>query len=168
MIAENRWFWLPPSRCGAALEGQGFRSSRGWRHRRLPRPAPAPRAVGGDGFGWPGFDGGHPPAVGRITDVGCAFAFTGLLVHPHVRHRDVARLREPLISNRQASPGVILADRAEKAILASLRFRRRKGVGNVCGPAAGTLFLVLVLPSRVHTAPRTSGLDRLDWTGWSP
>ncbi|PKW10925.1 hypothetical protein SAMN05428944_1873 [Streptomyces sp. 1222.5] len=135
----------------AALEGCGFGSSPGWRRRRLPHAAPAPRAVRGDGFGWPGFDGALPPAVGGITGAGAGF--TGLLVHPHERHWDVTRrLREPLLSERQASLGVALADRADEPIVASLRSWRRKGVGNVRGPADGAVSLALIPP----------------WIRWSP
>lgn len=129
----------------AALEGCGFGSSPGWRHRRLPHAAPAPRVVGDDGFGWPGFDGALPPAVGRITCAGAGFA--GPLVHPHERHRDVARrLQEPPLSERQASLGVALADRADEPIVAPLRSWRRKDVGNVRRPADGAVFLALVPP----------------------
>ncbi|GAA3127627.1 hypothetical protein GCM10010521_12580 [Streptomyces rameus] len=135
----------------AALEGCGFGSSPGWRHRRLPHAAPAPRAVRGDGFGGPGFGGGLPPAAGRITGAGAGFA--GLLVHPHERHRDVARrLREPLLSERQASLGVALADRADEPIVASRRSWRGKGVGNVRGPADGPVFLALT-PSLIPWSP---------------
>lgn len=129
----------------AALEGRGFGSSPGRRHRRLPHAAPAPRVVGDDDFGWPGFDGVRPPAVGRITGAGAGFA--GLLVHRHERHRDVARgLQEPLLSERQASLGDALADRADEPIVASLRSWRRKGVGSVRGPADGAVFLALARP----------------------
>lgn len=127
----------------AALEGCGFGPSPGWRRRRLRHAAPAPRAVRGDGFGWPGFDGALPPAAGGITGAGSA----GLLAHPHERHRDVTRrLQEPLLSERQASLGVALADRADEPIVASLRSWRGKGVGNVRGPADGAVFLALVPP----------------------
>ncbi|MGW7383828.1 hypothetical protein [Streptomyces sp. NPDC054794] len=127
----------------AALEGCGFGSSSGWRHRRLPYAAPSPCVVGDDDFGWPGFDGALPPAVGRITGAG----FAGLLVHPHERHREVARrLQEPLLSERQASLGVALTDRADEPIVASLRSWRRKDVGNVRRPADGAVFLALVPP----------------------
>jgi hypothetical protein len=128
----------------AALEGCGFGSSPGRRH-RLPHAVPAPRVVGDDGFGWPGFDGVRPPAVGRITGAGAGFA--GLLVHRHERHRDVARrLQEPLLSERQGSLGVASADRADEPIVASLRSWRGKGVGNLRRPADGAGFLTLVPP----------------------
>lgn len=127
----------------AALEGCGFGSSPGRRHRRLPHAVPAPRVVGDDGFGWPGFDGVRPPAVGRITGAG----FAGLLVHRHERHRDVARrLQDPLLSERQASLGVALADQADEPSVASLRSWRRKDVGNVRGLADGAVFLAPVPP----------------------
>ncbi|SEE21737.1 hypothetical protein SAMN05216533_1700 [Streptomyces sp. Ag109_O5-10] len=123
----------------ATLEGCGFGSSPGWRRRRLPHATSASRVVGDDDFGWPGIDGALPPAVGRITGAGAGFA--GLLVHPHVRHRDMARrLQEPLLSERQASLGVASADRADEPIVASLRSWRRKDVGNVRRPADGAVF----------------------------
>lgn len=123
----------------AALKGCGFGSSPGWRHGRLPYAAPASRVVGDDDFGRPGFDGALPPAVGRITCVG--FVFSGLLVHPHERHRDVGRRSQELLpSGRQASVGAALADRDDEPIVASLHSWRRKGVGNVSRPAGGAVF----------------------------
>lgn len=127
----------------AALEGCGFESSPGRRNRRLPHAAPAPRVIGDDDFGWPGFDGALPPAVGRITGA----AFAGLLVHPQERHRDVARrLEEPLLSEPQASLGVASAGRADEPIVASLRSWLRKDVRNVRRPADGAVFLAPAPP----------------------
>ncbi|MFL5994669.1 MAG: hypothetical protein ACJ736_10205 [Streptomyces sp.] len=130
----------------AAFEVCGFGSSPGRRHRLPGRAAPVPRAVRGDVIGRSGFDRALPPVVGRITG-GCAFAFAGLLVHPHVRHRDEARrLREPLLSERQASLGVALADRGDEPVVTPLCFRRRKGVGSLCEPADDAVLPVLVPP----------------------
>ncbi|MFD3591061.1 hypothetical protein [Streptomyces sp. NPDC058683] len=84
-----------------------------------------------------------PLAVGRITGAG----FAGLLVRPHVRHRDVARrLQESLLSERQASLGVALADRADEPIVASLRSWLRKDAGTVGRSADGVVFLAPAPP----------------------
>jgi hypothetical protein len=130
----------------ADLEVCGFGPPPGRRHRLPGRAAPVPRAVRGADFGRSGFDRALPPVIGRITG-GCAFAFAGLLVHPPARHRDEARqLQEPLLSERQASLGVALADRGDEPVVASLRFWRRKDVGSLCEPADDAVFPVLVLP----------------------
>ncbi|WP_280887180.1 hypothetical protein [Streptomyces sp. LBL] len=95
-------------------------------------------------MGWPGCDGALTPAVDRITGAGCAFA--GLMVTVP-QHRNVTRgSKEPLLSERQASLGVTMAGGADEPIMASLRCRNRKDVGNVRGPAAGAVFLALVPP----------------------
>ncbi|WP_328745244.1 hypothetical protein OHT57_07420 [Streptomyces sp. NBC_00285] len=126
-----------------------------------------------DGSWWPGFDGALPLAADRLTGADRAFTFTctftGILVHPHTRNRDVARrLQERLLAEHQASVGATSADRVGQPIPAALRSWSRKDAGDVSRAADGAVFLSLVFPWGVRTAARPEELDHHPWTGWSP
>lgn len=125
--------------------------------------------VGGDGSWWTGFDGALPLAVDRLAGSDRALAFTGVLVHPQVRNRDVARRpQERLLAEHQASLGATSADRADQPVLAAFRSWGRKDVGDVRRAADGAVFLSLVLFPGVRTAARPEGFDHHSWSGWSP
>jgi len=137
---------------------------------QLHHPSPAlERLVALTGSWRPGIDGALPITVGRLTGADLAFAFTGILVRPHARNRDVARrLQERLLAEHQASLGVTSADLADQPILAARHSWGWKDVGDVRKAADGAVFLSLVLPLGVRTAARLEGLDHHAWTRWSP
>ncbi|MEY2242297.1 hypothetical protein AB8A21_04955 [Streptomyces sp. BF23-18] len=77
------------------------------------------------------------------------------------------RLRERLLTEHRAPPGVTLADRPDQPILAALRRWDRRDTGDGRRAADGAVLLALVIPSGVRTAVRPTGLGLRSWTRWS-
>ncbi|MDH6214624.1 hypothetical protein M2283_001907 [Streptomyces pseudovenezuelae] len=121
------------------------------------------------GAWWPGCDGTLPSSIEQLAEFGSVFAITDILVRSHPRdHEIVARLQARLLTDHQASLGVILVDHADRAALAALRSWGWLDVGEIWRPRSATVLRVLVLSAGGRTAGRLAELvhdARMRWPG---
>lgn len=112
-----------------------------------------------DGSWWSGFRGVLPQEVGQFTASGRVFAITGMVVHPSERNRGVAgRLQERLFTDRRASLGATLVDRANRAACTGFRSWGWRDIGVVYRPPGPTVLRALVLPLTERPAAQADGV----------
>ncbi|MDH6214628.1 hypothetical protein [Streptomyces pseudovenezuelae] len=116
---------------------------------------PVPR----DGSWWEGFDGPLPQNLEQLTASGHVFAILETLVHPH-RHAEglARRMQEHLLGDHQASLGVTLVDRSDRAIGAVFQGWGWREVGRIQRGPDATTVRVMVLPLGERTAEHPDGL----------
>jgi hypothetical protein len=119
-----------------------------------------------DGSWWLGFDGVLPRSVGQLTVSGRAFSFGGVLIRPHPQDRRLARrVQERLLTDRRASLGATLVDRADHPALAALRSWGWLDVGQLRRTLGATTFRALVLPFAACATARPEGLVTMSGGG---
>lgn len=112
-----------------------------------------------DGTWWQGFLGVLPRNIEQLTASGHLFAISHLVVHPHDQGRGLAdRLQRQLLADHEASLGVTLVTRNDRAGLSAFHSWGWREIGEVRRQPGSTTLRALALPLGERTAQTPDGL----------